>query len=140
MSVVHQNMLSSAEFAMTNLFSSFLRLAAATCACWNSFSTSTHITCNVVSGRKLSLRHSVEHYEAILLNSCFISRAKIDIFLVLWQLLWRNLYFLKENLEKLRLIEIKAVYLQKNGEVRLRLGNERARCTRLALTLANRIK
>ena len=26
-----------------------------------------------MSGRKLSLRHSVKHYEAILLNCCFIS-------------------------------------------------------------------
>lgn len=30
-------------------------------------------TSNVMSGHKLSLCHSVKHYEAILLNSCFIS-------------------------------------------------------------------
>ena len=58
---------------MTNLFSALLRLTAATRACWKFFSTSTHITCNVMSGRKLSLRHSVKHYEAILFKSCFIS-------------------------------------------------------------------
>ncbi len=72
MLVVHQYMLTSAKFAMTKLFSAFLRLTVATCACWKSFSTSTHITCNVMSGHKLSLRHSVKHYEAILFNSCFI--------------------------------------------------------------------
>ena len=66
--IVHQHMLSSAEFAMANLLSALLRLTAAKCACWKSFSTFTHITCNVVSGRKLSLRHSVKHYEAISLN------------------------------------------------------------------------
>ena len=81
--IVHQYMLSSAEFAMTNLLSALLRLTAATCACWKSFSTFTHIACNVVSGRKLSLRHSVKHYEAISLNCCFISGAKIENFLVL---------------------------------------------------------
>ena len=74
--IVHQHMLSSAEFAMANLLSALLRLTAATCACWKSFSTFTHITCNVVSGRKLSLRHSVKHYEAISLNCCFISGCK----------------------------------------------------------------
>jgi len=79
--IVHQHILSSAEFAMANLLSALLRLTAATCACWKSFSTFTHITCNVVSGRKLSLRHSVKHYEAISLNCCFISGAKIEIFL-----------------------------------------------------------
>jgi hypothetical protein len=71
--VVHQHMLLSPEFSMANLFSALLRLTAATCASWKSFSTSTHITCNVVSGRKLSLRHSVKHYEAISLKSCSIS-------------------------------------------------------------------
>ena len=76
MLIVHQHMLSSAEFAMANLLSALLRLTAATCACWKSFSTFTHITCNVVSGRKLSLRHSVKHYEAISLNCCFISGGK----------------------------------------------------------------
>ena len=81
--IVHQHMLSSAEFAMANLLSALLRLTAATCACWKSFSTFTHIACNVVSGRKLSLRHSVKHYEAISLNCCFISGAKIENFLVL---------------------------------------------------------
>ena len=76
MLIVHQHMLSSAEFAMTNLLSALLRLTAATCACWKSFSTFTHIACNVVSGRKLSLRHSVKHYEAISLNCWFISGCK----------------------------------------------------------------
>lgn len=76
MLIVHQHMLSSAEFAMTNLLSALLRLTAATCACWKSFSTFTHIACNVVSGRKLLLRHSVKHYEAISLNCCFISGCK----------------------------------------------------------------
>ena len=81
--IVHQHMFSSAKFAMTKLFSALLRLTAATCACRKSFSTSTHITCNVVSGRKLSLRHSVKHYEAISLNCCFISGTKIENYLVL---------------------------------------------------------
>jgi len=80
MLIMHQHMFSSAEFAMTNLFSALLRLTAATCACWKSFSTFTHITCNVVSGRKLSLRHSVKHYEAISLNCCFISGCKDSCF------------------------------------------------------------
>ena len=80
MLIMHQHMFSSAEFAMTNLFSALLRLTAATCACWKSFSTFTHITCNVVSGRKLSLRHSVKHYEAISLNCCSISGCKDGCF------------------------------------------------------------
>jgi hypothetical protein len=33
-----------------------------------------------VSGRKLSLRHSVKHYEAISLNCCFISGCKDSCF------------------------------------------------------------
>ena len=36
--------------------------------------------CNVMSGRKLSLRHSVKHYEAMSLNCCFISGCKDSCF------------------------------------------------------------
>ena len=57
-------MLSSTEHAMTHLLSLFLRLAAAPSADRCSFSAFTHNACNVMRGRRLSLRHSVKHYKA----------------------------------------------------------------------------
>lgn len=53
----------SAKLAMADLFASLLRLTAAPCAYWRSFFTFSHNACNVLRGRKLSLRHSIKHYE-----------------------------------------------------------------------------
>lgn len=75
----------STKFAMTDLFASLLRLTTAPCANRCSFSTFTHNDCNVMRGRRLSLRHSVKHYETLRFNNtrCFIvpffdSAAKIQ--------------------------------------------------------------
>ena len=58
-----KNLFQSAKFAMADLFASLLRLTAAPCAYWRSFFTFSHNACNVLRGRKLSLRHSIKHYE-----------------------------------------------------------------------------
>ena len=63
-------MLSSAEHTMTHLFPLLLRFAAATCADRRSFSAFTHNACNVMRGRRLSLRHSVKHYKAPGMKYC----------------------------------------------------------------------
>ena len=62
----------SAKLAMADLFASLLRLTAAPCAYWSPFSAFTHNVCNVMRGRRLSLRHSVKHYETIELNRIII--------------------------------------------------------------------
>ena len=56
------------ESSVTFLFAFLLRLTTAPCADWSFLFTSTHKTCNVMSGRKLLLRHSVEHYKASGIN------------------------------------------------------------------------
>ena len=55
----------SAKLAMAELLASLLRLTAAPCAYWSPFSAFTHNVCNVMRGHRLSLRHSVKHYETI---------------------------------------------------------------------------
>ena len=62
---IDKHLFTSAKFAMANLFPNLLRLTAAPCANWCSFLTFTHNVCNVMRGRKLSLRHSVKHYETL---------------------------------------------------------------------------
>ena len=52
------------ESAVTLLFAFLLRLTTAPCADWSFLFASTHKTCNVMRGRRLSLRHSVKHYKA----------------------------------------------------------------------------
>ena len=67
-------------------------------------------TCNVMSGRKLSLCHSVKHYEAISLNCCFISGGKDRYFYeMIGYFVAKSLIFLRKfgkttaNLEKSRI-------------------------------------
>ena len=59
-----KGMLTSTELAVTDLFAMLLRLAATPSAYRSLFSTFSHIARNVMRGRRLSLRHSVIHYEA----------------------------------------------------------------------------
>lgn len=63
----YQNMLLPAEFAMANLFASLLRLATAPNACRSLLFTFAHNVSNVMRGRRLSLRHSVKHYETVII-------------------------------------------------------------------------
>ena len=56
---------STTKHTMAHLFTLFLRFATAPCANRRSFSTFTHNDCNVMRGRRLSLRHSVKHYETL---------------------------------------------------------------------------
>ena len=63
-----------------------------------------------MSGRKLSLRHSVKHYEAISLNYCFISGGKdryfyemIDYFVAKSLIFLRKFGKTTANLEKSRI-------------------------------------
>ena len=53
----------STKFSMANLFASLLRLAIAPCAYWSPLFAFTHNVRNVMRGHRLSLRHSVKHYE-----------------------------------------------------------------------------
>lgn len=53
------------KFTVRKPLTPFLRFTTAIRANWRFFSTSTHIAFNVVRGRKLSLCHSVKHYEAV---------------------------------------------------------------------------
>ena len=66
-------MLTVTKLSTAKLFTSLLRLATTPGTDWCSFSTSTHNVSNVVRGRRLSLRHSVKHYEAMDDKYVFIS-------------------------------------------------------------------
>ena len=59
-----KGMLTSTKLAVSNLFATLLWLAATPSAYWSSLSTLSHNVRNVMRGRRLSLRHSVKHYEA----------------------------------------------------------------------------
>ena len=67
----YQNLFLPAEFTMANLFASLLRLATAPCACRSLLFTFAHNVSNVMRGRRLSLRHSVKHYETVII--CIIT-------------------------------------------------------------------
>ena len=60
-----KGMLTSTKLAVANLFATLLWLAATPSAYWSPLSTFSHNVRNVMRGRRLSLRHSVKHYEAI---------------------------------------------------------------------------
>ena len=81
----HHHSFTAAKLTIAELFSAFLRLAAATGAGRCPFLTSTHNVSNVASGRYVYLRHSVKHYETVVFNVCVIFdflflAAKIPIF------------------------------------------------------------
>ena len=59
-----KGMLTSTKLAVANLFTTLLWLAATPSAYWSPLSTFSHNVRNVMRGRRLSLRHSVKHYEA----------------------------------------------------------------------------
>ena len=61
---LNKHVLTSTKLAMTDLFATLLRLAATPSAYRSLLSTFSHNVRNVVRGRRLSLRHSVKHYEA----------------------------------------------------------------------------
>jgi hypothetical protein len=61
---MNKDLFQFAKFAMANLFTSLLRLTATPSAHWSPLSAFTHNVRNVMRGRRLSLRHSVKHYEA----------------------------------------------------------------------------
>ena len=64
----YQNLFLPAEFTMANLFASLLRLATAPSACRSLLFTFAHNVSNVMRGRRLSLRHSVKHYETVIIR------------------------------------------------------------------------
>ena len=67
---MYQHMLNTPKLAMANLLASLLRFATTPCTNRCTLSTFSHITSNVMRGRKLLLRHSVKHYEA----TCFMDK------------------------------------------------------------------
>lgn len=76
----NKQMLMPTKFAMADLFTFLLRLTTAPSTCWSLFFTSTHNACNVMRGHNISLRHSVKHYEAVVMIINFMDRSFILIF------------------------------------------------------------
>ena len=74
-------MFSTSKHTMAHLFTLFLRFATAPCANRRSFSTFTHNDCNVMRGRRPSLRHSVKHYKAPGLKNTYCVITSFFLFL-----------------------------------------------------------
>ena len=81
---LNKHVLTSTELAVTDLFATLLRLAATPSAYRSLLSTFSHNVRNVVRGRRLSLRHSVKHYEA----SEIISMLRFICIAVITSLFW----------------------------------------------------
>ena len=70
---MYQYMLNTTKLAVANLFAPLLRFATTPCTYRCTLSAFSHISSNVMRGRKLLLRHSVKHYEAMsLMDKYFI--------------------------------------------------------------------
>ena len=77
---MYKYMLNTTKLAVANLFASLLRFATTPCTNRCTLSTFSHITSNVMRGRKLLLRHSVKHYEAIIFMDKFFIRYNITTY------------------------------------------------------------